>query len=313
MENNDSKYKISTILIGLFLLFALLGGGYFWQQNKSLQIKNKVLAEEAAFYNRMRTELLKEVDSLEADYNALVAGNTVLKTDYEEISSEVAARKVEIRKIKKEYANTASDMKAEIEQLQSIKKELTGYVNQLKSENAQLKQSNQTLTTQVANVEAKNKVLSFQISELRQMNGLLANDKKALMAAVTRATDLRIDIRKKGDKPTGSYRRAQEISVSFAISNIPDNRKGNHKIYVVIKDAQGIPVKVANPVKATIQSTTSKVEEIIAQQMEIRNLFEKVRLQMKINPEVGNLHKGYYRVSVYADWGLLGGAEFQLR
>lgn len=313
-QTNSKKSNKSGIVLGLLLLIAFSVGGYFWIQNKTLSASNQELSGEVAVLKTLRTDLLVDVEGLQTDLDALMQDNAVLETDYEEISKDVAARKAEIKKIKKDFATNASGMQVEIEQLKGIKKELMDFIGQLKTENAQLKQSNEALTSQVANAENRNKELEFEISQLRQMNGDLEKDKSSLMATATRATELRVDIRKKGDKPTGSSRRAREINVSFALTNVPANRKGDQKIYVVIKDAQGVPVKVANPIKATIKSSTGgKSEEIIAQQMQIRDLFDKVRLQMTINPEVGNLQAGYYRVAIYADWGLLGGAQFQLR
>ena len=90
--------------------------------------------------------------------------------------------------------------------------------------------------------------------------------------------------------------------------------KGKHNVYVVLKDANSIPVKVENPIKVTIKPNTGgQAEEIIAQQMMSMNLFESDRLQFKIEPMKGSLHAGYYRAVIYTDWGLLGGAEFHLR
>lgn len=314
MEQTNAKSNKSGAILGILLLLALLLGGYFWNQNKSLSATNQELNTEITTLRDLRDDLISDIDLLKEDYTAMINDNEMLEASFEKTTQEIKAKEATIKKIKADFAKNAVGMKAEIEQLRNIKKELTTYVNQLKAENASLKASNSDLATQVANVEAENRALAFEISQMRQMNGMLEKDKKALMATATRATDLRVDISKKGNKPTGSYRRAKEIAVSFAISNLPENKKGDHNIYVVIKDAKGIPVKVANPIKANITSETSgQSEEIIAQQKQIRNLFEKVRLQLLVNPIEGSLRKGYYRVSVYADWGLLGGAEFQLR
>lgn len=98
------------------------------------------------------------------------------------------------------------------------------------------------------------------------------------------------------------------------MTNLPSNKKGEYQVYLVIKDAQGIPVKVANPINVTIKPDTGgKSEPIIAQQAIKANLFDQNRLQFKINPEEKNLHQGYYRATIYTDWGLLGAAQFQLR
>lgn len=314
MESNHSKSNKSSVILGLLLLLAILGGGYLWSQNKAINSTNDLLSGQVSVLKTLRTDLLEEVEILQSDFDAMIHNNALLEIDYEDISEEVNAKKVEIQKIKKAFATNAAGMQTEINQLKGIKKELTALLNQLTEENTQLKEANEDLAIQVANVETRNKELEFQTSQLRQTNRELEKEKSGLMATATRATDLRVDIRKKGDKPTSSSRRAKEIAVSFAISNLPDNRKGDQKIYVVVKNRQGLPIKVANPIKATIKSSSGgKAEEIIAQQMQIRNLFEKDRLQMTILPETGSLKAGYYRVSIYADWGLLGGAEFQLK
>jgi hypothetical protein len=71
---------------------------------------------------------------------------------------------------------------------------------------------------------------------------------------------------------------------------------------------------VPNPVKKKITShKDGQIEEIIAQQMITSDLFDKVRLQFKVAPEKGSLEKGFYRVYIYAEWGLIGGTEFELR
>lgn len=317
MEQTNSNAKKFNgkvaVLLGL-LFIALVAGGLHWSNSTKVTAENKVLNDQVESLEETRAQLLQDIASLQSDYDFLVQDNAALETDYEEISQEIDAQKVEIRKIKKAFATDATEMKSEIDQLKTIKSDLTGYINQLRAENAQLKQANKDLAVQVSDVEARNKVLELEISQLKQLTGQLEKDRSNLMATATRATDLRIDIRKKGDKPTGSFRRAKEISVSFAISNLPSTKKGDQKVYVVIKDAQGVPIKVANPIKATIKSEVSgQSEEIIAQQMELRNLFEKTRFQMKVAPLAGTLNPGYYRAVVYTDWGILGGAQFHLR
>ena len=223
-------------------------------------------------------------------------------------------KQAEIKTIKKNFAKDASGMKTEISQLKTIKQDLSNLIAQLKMENTQLKQSNEELGTQITASEQQNKELFFEIAEIKQLNNQLEQEKQNLMASSTRAANFRVDIRKKKDKPTGSARRARTIEVSFDIKNLPASKKGEYPVYLVVKDAKGIPVKVANPVKTTIKPATgSQAEEIIAQTMVRATLFESDRFQFKIEPLEGSLHKGFYSVAVYTEWGLLGGAQFQLR
>lgn len=312
MAETNSNSRV--IILAILLLFAIGLGGYFWNQARVLRVDNELLTDESIELELVRLELLDDVESLQTDIDDLFLENDSLEIIFEGKTKEVAQRDKIIKEIKADFATDAAGMKIEIEQLNGIKQDLSALVAQLQTENERLLDANDELASEVSNLAIKTQELEFEISELRQLNTSFEKEKRNLLATSTRATNLRIDLLKKGDKPTGSFRRTRDINISFNIKNLPKDKEGERRLYLVVKDAQGLPVEVANPTYVAIKPENgSKQEEIIAQKVLTTNLFENERVQFKITPTEGTLHKGYYRATIYAKWGLLGGAEFQLR
>lgn len=312
MEKSNPKRL--PIILGALLLLAITTGIYFWLKSDQLGKENTELTTEVETLRSLRTDLLSDIESLQSDYEKLTVSNDSLSIIFKETSSVVEKQKNEISSIKKQSAKDAVGMKKEVDQLRGMKQELSGIIKQLTDEIASLRKSNAALAAKVAETIEHNLALELQVAELQGTNADLERDRKKLMATSTRATNLKVDVRKKGDKPTGSYRRAREIEVSFDVKNIAKGKEGVNNVYLVINDAKGLPVKVDNPVKATIKPDSGGTpEEIIAQQMMSTDLYENVRLKFKINPKPGTLKPGHYRLSIFTDWGLLGGAQFQLR
>ena len=284
------------------------------QQNQNLTFANDDLGSELATLEGIRDDLIKDMEALNLDYDSLVEKHDSLITIYEKEHQQILAQQQLVNKIKKSATNDEATFQRQIQQLQDAKKDMLAMLDQLKSENQNLHRQNQELGQKLLVSEKENETLKLEIASMKQMTTTLESDRSDLMAKSTRANNFLINFKKQGNKSTGSARRTRTIQVSFDIFNLPEAKKGEHQLYIVLKDAKGIPVKVANPVEATIKSsTTAQGEPIIAQQMMTASLFEKGRLQFKVEPLPGTLHKGYYRALVYADWGLIGGAQFQLR
>ncbi len=321
MKINTFLSGQTLIVLAILLLITLGSTAYLGQVKTELTKDNQMLTEDVSMLQETRDELMDDISNLQDDFDALLSSNDSLAILFEHKTNQVEAKDKEIKQIKKDFAKDAAGINDEIKQLRNIKKELNLIVGQLKSENEQLKisnanltKSNVTLNNQLAASEAKNKELLLNISDLKQINGDLETEQSKLMAESTRAANILVDIRKKGDKPTSSARRAREIKVSFDVKSLPKDKLGEHNIYIVLSDVKGIPVKVLNPIEAAIKSNSAgQTQAIIAQQMIRANLFESDRLQFQITPVKGSLHKGYYRAVIYADWGLLGGAQFNLR
>lgn len=316
-EHLMQQTKSKTIIIALAILFSLtaLLGLYSWNQNASLETSNDYLRTKVLDLSDTRDELLGDIETLEEEFEELTSENEKNKTSLEAANKTITSSKAALAKLQKKYNKDIGWMKAELKNLRAAKAELTALVEQLRREQANGNATDGALLdSRLENIEARNKELEGQLAATKARNNALESDNRVLDISAIQATNTRVDIRKKGNKPTGSFRRAREIIVSFDLNHLAATKEGVHNLFVVIKDANGNLVKVANPVKKKITSQVDGVmEEIIAQQMVTADLFEKVRLQFKVRPEKKTLKKGYYWVFIYADWGLIGRTEFELR
>lgn len=102
--------------------------------------------------------------------------------------------------------------------------------------------------------------------------------------------------------------------MSFSVSNLPEDRKGVQNVYLSITNAKGVPMKVAAAKKVMVQSNVegTQVAEITAQQTRKVSLQNDMRIDFYQLIE-NRLDPGYYRASIYTDFGLIGATQFQLR
>ncbi|MFK7806604.1 MAG: hypothetical protein AB8F74_02275 [Saprospiraceae bacterium] len=311
-----NKTSISTILfLSAFFLLATTFGIYSYQQNNKLEKENKNLTTEVSDLEETREELLADVKTLEEEFEELATVNENQKRDLEAANKALTSNKAELKKLQKKYKKDIGWMRGEIKKLRAAKTELTAMVDRLKAEQAEGGIADGSLLEhRISNIEARNQELMDRLEEARNRNNLLERENDNLDVTATVATNTRVDIFKKGKKPTGSFRRAREIVVSFNLSHLAKSKEGETDLYVVIKDAKGNLVQVDNPVTKKITSeVTGKIEPIIAQQSIRATLYDKVRLAFKVEPKRRTLKKGSYFVFIYADWGLVGRTEFTLR
>ncbi len=313
MQQTNSKSIILFLSI-LFLLAAILGT-YSWRENSTLKTNNKYLNTQISELKETRENLETDVRLLEEEYEELAIFSEKQKEELEDANEKITSSKAALRKLQKKYKKDIGWMKAEIRNLREAKKELTALVAILKSEReAGNIADGSLLDSRLEDIELRNKELLDQLGKTKAQNDALKKENKNLDVTATVATGTRVDIRKKGNRPTGSFRRAREIIVSFNLSHLAKSKEGVNNLYVVIKDAKGNLVKVDNPVQKKITSAKNgKVEQIIAQQMITTTLYDGVRMAFKVKPKRRTLKKGYYRVNIYADWGQVGQTEFELR
>lgn len=313
MQQTNSKLIIIFLSI-LFLLAAILGT-YSWRENSTLKTNNQYLSTQVSELKETRADLEADIRLLEEEFEELAVSSEKQKEELKDANKKLTSSKAALRKLQKKYKKDIGWMKAEIRNLREAKRELTELVLLLKQEReAGNIADGSLLDSRLSDIELRNKELLDQLNKTKAKNNALAKENKNLDVAAIVATGTRVDIRKKGNRPTGSFRRAREIIVSFNLSHLAKSKEGLNNLYVVIKDAKGNLVKVDNPVQKKITSEVNGgVEQIIAQQMITAVLFDKVRLEFKVRPKRRTLKKGFYRVNIYAEWGLVGQTEFSLR
>lgn len=311
MENSNSKRTI--VILGVVLTLAVLLGGYLWNQNNALNTSNEELQASVTELNDIKDDLLGEINDLQTSYDELNEeyltvniANDSLTAIYQEASKSVAQKRAEIKTIKDKANADVKGLREQIAALKAIKADMSKVIDDLQKDNLRL-------TGEVKLANLQNERLKGEIAEMKQLNLAMQKELAKLAAANSRVTNMRVDVKKANDKITSSRNRAREIVVSFDLKNLPKDKLKEDRLYLVITDAKGTPVKVKNPISTTIRPNTGgDAFPIIAQQTIRQTLQNGARLQF-IQPLDEKLRGGAYRVSVYADWGLLGSASFQLR
>lgn len=298
--------RIPIIILAVLLLLALVAIGYFWNKNQNLQSSNQELNEELTILEEVRQGLLTDINDLQVNIDNLEVSNDTLQDELQEALATLESKQAEIQKLSKNYNRDISSMRQEIKQLLEIKEELTAVIEELRAENIILNDSLNVVSTENLNLEGE--VTTLQYSQKN-----LEKELKATKAQSARVDNFRIDLVKKKGDVTRNFKRADEIVFSFEVDNIPPNMLGEHTVYLTINDAQGTPLPVANPVKATIRPNTGgQPIQIIAQLTKEAELVNGERLEM-VYPITSKLDKGTYKAAVYVDWAMLGATEFNLQ
>lgn len=332
----NPKSKITTIVLSVVLGLSILTGGYFGVKSYQLNKSNERLQSEVGLLKTVKNELIADIEDLQSDYDGLLSNNSELESTLATAILEMEDKETELKRIKAQ--DNSFTLAEEVQRLRIMKDEYAFILNELRKQaiiltnsNSELQNQNADLIDRMADIKEKNEKLATKVfnlrrennSELKPLNASNRSDKANAMLMsnesindhstekkqVAEAANFTFDIRKKGNKPTGSSRRARKIAVRFDVKNL-DKMSSTETLYLVIRDINGIPVQVENPIKATVGS---KKEEIIAQQMMAVNLSQHSSLKFEVMPKKKTLHEGYYRVSVYSEKGLIGSDQFHLR
>lgn len=307
---SDQMLKIA---VGILILLLLLAG--FWgfrlnTSNNKMKAENKQLNAEFDELRQLRKNLEREVDSLELAYTDLAAENDSLAFIAGEAQERVIRQGSLIRNLKRENATgkaavlKVSNMREELSRLTSEKTDLMASMQSLQNENADLKAQLGALTEEVSSERAKNVALTGKAQQLEEEIDRLTN-------AVYKASAFRVELEKRNSKATAKSRLARRLKVSFDLLKVPPKYQGTHPIYLVVTNEQGTPVKEDNAIQAQINSN-GQVQNIQAVKQQDVNIAANQRLSF--NHEFDEkLERGYYKVLVYTDTGLLGGSSVRVR
>ncbi|MFK7774305.1 MAG: hypothetical protein AB8F94_19305 [Saprospiraceae bacterium] len=259
-----------------------------------------------------KSQLIEDIDNLtnEFELDSVAVISDSLTKEISSANAIISKREEEYKKLKKKSTKDAEELKIEIDRLQKIKADYEKTISKLKAEREEILSQNAGLMDDLDAANQKNEALLFQIAELEQINLSLDDDLKKYKAASFKATNFRLEVRKRGDKPTTSSRRAREIVVSADFNQIPVEFRGKQTLYLVIKNAQSIPVKAETPIMKRL-NINGNILEIQAQKAKEVTLGTTQRIDFKHT--IGERMKaGYYRASIYSEAGLLGSVSFKL-
>lgn len=305
MENS----RIITISLGVLLALALAFGVFFCSKSSRLTTANEGLTAEVDSLNSVKYDLLDDIDSLQTEYQVVIASNDSVGSALSEAKNTIASQKEELKRIKRSAAE-ADILRREITQLRNLKAQLEGMMDELRAQNQQLIEQNTQLTADLQKSQESNQQLTSRAGELESANKSLQEEMDKLRAKSVKATSLRVDVGKRNDKLTTSSRRARNITVSFDLIDVPQQYHGMHTLYLVITNEQGVPVKAANPIRTTIRVDDSSAE--IEAQVAKDVVLEQTQRLVFNYAVPDRLERGTYRASIYTSFGLLGSVSFRL-
>ncbi|MCB0518375.1 MAG: hypothetical protein H6577_02550 [Lewinellaceae bacterium] len=295
-------------ILAIILLLLLLGVGYWaysnFSSNQILREQNGQMSTQLADLSTLKDNLEHQVDSLESAYSELAQENESLSGSLAEAKKSAANNAAALKNVKQQSATETNNLKAQIEQLLAAKANLELAINDLREENDSLRMVTGQLTEDL-------RASKSETAELAALNATIQEELKRLTLANFKASAFRVEVEKKSPKATAKSRAARRILVSFDLMDVTPEYRRVRPLYLVITDDKGTPIKVDNPIQAKV-NVNGQDQDIQAVKEQRVNVQQNQRLSFNHDLE-DRLKRGFYRVAVYTDIGLLGAASFRLQ
>lgn len=276
------------ILIGVVVaLVAILV--YVWSQKSTLIGE---LEDE-------KRDLTEQMENLQSDYASL-------SSDYDSINSQLDTSRAEvanlIERIKKTDATNRAKMRQYEKELGTLRSIMRNYIVQIDSLNTlnhKLTADAAAARREAAASKAENAQLSRQVEDL---SGQVA------AGAVMKARGLRIEAYNSSDKITDRSSRVVRLLTSLSLVENDLAPKGQVRVYIRVKDPDGIILTNSNRTSFTYNGET-----MVASASRLVDYEGKeVDLSIYLN-DIPGYQKGIYTVEAYTEQAKLGSAELMLR
>ena len=310
----DIKNILGILAAILLLLFLWTGYKSYTLSGKvdAMAAKNDQLVSQVGDLEALKMNLQTEIDSLSSAYSSLSEENESLATSLKDEKSKSARRYREIKKLKAAQEDMAAQAAAADNNLQSQIANLLAVKSQLEANINNLQAENNTLRDKLGMVEADLGKAKQNNSALEALNASMQGEISKLTLANFKATAFEVNVEKKrGSKVTAKSRWAKKIKSSFDLTNVPEKYQGVRPLYLVITDQTSNPIKLDNPIKATV-NINGQASPIIAAESKEVNIKENQRINFSHELDT-KLKAGFYRVIVYTDIGVLGASTIKLR
>ena len=289
---SDSNKNMKTVVIVLSVVAALLAGvlAYIWWQKSSL-INDLNIEKE---------ELTAQMIDLQNDY-------ATLSSDYDTINSQLDSSREEvsqlIERIKKTEATNRSMIRKYEKELGTLRSIMRNYIVQIDS-----------LNTLNKKLKADAVAARKEAAESRKQSEELSKEVKSLsdqvaVGAVIKARGIKLEAFNASDKLTDRSSRVKKMIVSLALVENDLAPKGPVRVYVRVKDPNGI--LLTNSTQRTF-SVAGSEPMICSASREVDYEGKEVEMGIYIN-EIASFEKGIYTVEAYTGQTKLGEAELLLR
>ncbi len=287
-ERNTDLRKVMYVLIGVA---ALLAGAlaYIWIQKSSLVKELEVEKED----------LTEQIVALQGDY-------ANLSSEYDTINSQLDSSREEVaqlvERIKKTEATNRAQMRQYEKELGTLRSIMRNYITQIDSLNT----LNHKLTADAAAARK-------EAAESRKANKELTQQVENLGAqvaagSVLKARGIRLDPYNAADKVTDRSSRVVRMLTTLSLVENDLAPKGPVRVYIRVKDPEGILLTNGNQVSFNYQGSTMNASA----SREVDYEGKEVELSIYLN-DIPAYEKGIYTVEAYTKDSFLGSAEVLLR
>lgn len=276
------------VLVGVAVaLVAVLA--YVWSQKSALISE---LEDE-------KQDLTVQMENLQNDYASL-------SSDYDSINSQLDTSRAEvanlIERIKKTDATNRAKMRQYEKELGTLRSIMRNYIVQIDSLNT----LNHKLTADAAAARREAAASKAENQELSQQVENLTGQVAA--GAVIKARGLRMEAYMSNDKITDRSSRVVRLLTSLSLVENDLAPKGPVRVYIRVKDPDGIILTNANRTSFTFNGETM----VASASRKVDYEGREVDLSIYLNDILG-YRKGVYTVEAYTEQSMLGRAELMLR
>ena len=289
---SEGNRNMKTVVVLLSVVAVVLAGvlAYIWWQKSSLINDLNIEKEELT---AQMIDLQNDYATLSSDYDTI---NSQLDSSREEVSQLIerikkteATNRSMIRKYEKEWGTLRSIMRnyiVQIDSLNTLNKKLKADAAAARKEAAASRKQSEELSKEV-------KSLSDQVA----------------VGAVIKARGIKLEAFNGSDKLTDRSSRVKKMIVSLALVENDLAQKGPVRVYVRVKDPNGI--LLTNSTQRTF-SVAGGEPMICSASREVDYEGKEVEMGIYIN-EITDFQKGIYTVEAYTSQAKLGEAELLLR
>lgn len=276
------------VLVGVAVaLVAVLA--YVWSQKSALISE---LEDE-------KQDLTVQMENLQNDYASL-------SSDYDSINSQLDTSRAEvanlIERIKKTDATNRAKMRQYEKELGTLRSIMRNYIVQIDSLNT----LNHKLTADAAAARREAAASKAENQELSQQVENLTGQVAA--GAVIKARGLRMEAYMSNDKITDRSSRVVRLLTSLSLVENDLAPKGPVRVYIRVKDPDGIILTNANRTSFTFNGETM----VASASRKVDYEGSEVDLSIYLN-DIPGYRKGVYTVEAYTEQAMLGRAELMLR
>lgn len=308
-ENPAPRKDFKNLIIGI-LAAALVGTGALLivDKNKSGETIQQQKTQIATVTDQ-KSDIQKSFDASLARLDSMSTLTTSLQGKLTEKNKEIAATKVEIRRILNKRNATAAELAKAKDLIASLNEKITGMEQQV----AQLTQQNQTLTQDKV-------VLTQEKEKLTQDLTTTTATKDSLVQKVDVASTLNADniaitpikVKHNGkEKVTSTAKRVDKLVISFDV----DNRiaqPGTTDVFVCVIGPDGKPVTAQSLNSGTFATREEGDKPFTAKLPVSIETAKKKNVQFAFTPG-SNFQQGSYTIQIYQNGFLIGEGKRELK